>query len=410
MRDGRGAAFRGVFAVKVLVIGDGLALTTGFARVIREACKGFVAAGFEVHQIAALDTAPTCDSRPYYDAGVTPWFPHGSDVIGGTVLRTVVEKVEPDVVFINCDPGEATNWHSRLSIVDCAAPTVVYAPVEGAPIAPGLAGAFKLATQPYTYTAWSSKVLRDGFGWDVPYVYHGVDRAEFHPLDEGERRRVRRELGWADKFVVSYVARNNGRKGHDRLLKAIQLLKGQGVDDVRLYLHCKPFDMHQLGGWDLQWLAEKMDIADMVEFSGMTRADKGEAGASLAAKLAASDLYCSASEVEGFGLPLIEAMAAGVPILAPNDKGNQAEIVGGAALGMLPVADWGTWHNGAQLARVPPEAIAQYIVLARGEPKARKIAAERGLARAALFDWQPLRDALTTAVQRAYEHESAVLA
>ena len=53
--------------------------------------------------------------------------------------------------------------------------------------------------------------------------------------------------------------------------------------------------------------------------------------AALAAYFAAADVYLSLSVHEGFGVPLVEAMAAGVPVVA-RGVGAVAETVGDAAL------------------------------------------------------------------------------
>ena len=59
--------------------------------------------------------------------------------------------------------------------------------------------------------------------------------------------------------------------------------------------------------------------------------------ASLAAHFEAADVYLSLSAHEGFGVPLVEAMAAGVPVVA-RGAGAVAETVGDAAL-VLAAAD-----------------------------------------------------------------------
>ena len=59
--------------------------------------------------------------------------------------------------------------------------------------------------------------------------------------------------------------------------------------------------------------------------------------ASLAAHFAAADVYLSLSAHEGFGVPLVEAMVAGVPVVT-RGAGAVAETVADAAL-VLAAAD-----------------------------------------------------------------------
>lgn len=396
--------------MKVLILGDGMALTTGFSQVCREAAIAFKEEGWDVVQMASMDVPPMCDSRPYWEIGVKPYFPRGSNVTGSDIIEHVVDAEKPDVIFINADAGMVYNWQVALRISGRhRIPSVVYAPIEGAPIQPPYAAAFSNATVGLTYTKWSSDKLRTEHNLIVPWVYHGVDPDVFHPLDPEKRAEIRELLGWTDKFVVMYVARNAGRKAHDRLIKAMAYVRQDGDTNTLLYLHCKPYDGNYLAGWDLQGLAHYCGVTDAVAFPEQHDSAKGESQIGLALKYGAADLFVSPSKVEGFGLPLIEAMASGLPVAVTNDQGNQLEVVGDAAVAFLEPIDWDTWFTGAQLANVDPISIARVITACQGRitgmdgPKAMAQARERSLARARVFDWQTMREALVMAVKKAAE-------
>lgn len=389
-------------SLSVGIIGDGCVLTTGFARVIRHCAAEFVRRGWDVWQIAGLDTPPACDSRLYHDLGVRPYFPSGDDPIGYSVLGQVLRANRPDVLFLNCDPGTAQGWLVRLRANGWdGIPTVLYAPVEGAPVWPGFAEAFRTATRAYTYTAWSAGKLRAEHGLDIPWVYHGVERRRYRPRVSWERKALRERFGWEGRFVVMAVARNNGRKGHDRLIKAMSHLRAMGVENMRLYLHCRPFDNHALQGTDLALLAHYWGVSDLVEFAPLPEATRGAPEEDLAERYSAADLYVSASKVEGFGLPLVEAMASGLPIIIPADGGNQEEVCGDAALVTIEPCDWDTWHTGAQLACLAPADIAKAVQQAHDDQAEWMAAAGRGLRRARAFGWAAMAGTLADAVAAA---------
>jgi glycosyltransferase involved in cell wall biosynthesis len=84
-----------------------------------------------------------------------------------------------------------------------------------------------------------------------------------------------------------------------------------------------------------------------------------------------SSVFVFPSLYEGFGLPLVEAMACGVPVIASNTS-SVPEVVGEAALLVSPTE---------------PEAFAEAILRVRGDDSLRKAMIEKGLSRAACFSW-----------------------
>ena len=149
---------------------------------------------------------------------------------------------------------------------------------------------------------------------------NGVDLECFRP-SPGGRDAARARLGLAPAdIVIATVARLEPTKGIDTLLRAaarasarapmLQLLVvGDGTDRPRL-----------------EALAESLGIAAWVTFTG-TRDDVPQL-------LAAADLFAVPSHTEGLGVAAIEALAAGLPVLASN-VGGLPEIVQDRACGRL---------------------------------------------------------------------------
>jgi glycosyltransferase involved in cell wall biosynthesis len=102
-------------------------------------------------------------------------------------------------------------------------------------------------------------------------------------------------------------------------------------------------------------------------FAGDLRDD-----ASLSALYAGARLYAHPALTEGFGLPPLEAMACGTPVLSSNG-GALAETVGDAAA-TLPPSD--------------PERWAREIEALLGDELRRGELSQRGLARAQRFTWE----------------------
>ena len=358
--------------MKILAVGDGARLTSGFGRVMRETLSYAVRQGHQVVQIAALDAAPVSDPAWYVGRGITPILPAGADTVGMDLFGPAIVHHRPDVILAIGDAITVAQWceqRRRLPAGIDVPPVVAYVPIEGAPLNPRIVEALKRPDVLITCTQWGSAQCEMMLGHPVPYVYHGVRAGEWLMAPGWNRESVRASLGWApDDVVLTYVARNQMRKSQDKLIEALAILRAKGYP-CRLYLHCAPWERGWNGGWNLHDIAEAEGVAEYVQFPALNTAVHGVGVATLAERLAAADLYVHPSKVEGFGLPLVEAMAVGLPVIATMDRGNMTEIV--EAFGLLMPADyWDTWHNGARLACVKAETIAGYVEYAIDQMRA----------------------------------------
>ena len=153
----------------------------------------------------------------------------------------------------------------------------------------------------------------------ISIIHNGVDTERFKPpAAEGERRLLRGRLGIPDDcFVIVIVAALRPEKNHEMLIRSIRavpdaleprlLIVGEGREAQKLHA-----------------LVEESGLSDRVEFMG-GRGDVNEV-------LAASDLFvlCSHPVVETFPLSLIEAMAAGLPVVATRVGSVEAILTEGS--------------------------------------------------------------------------------
>jgi glycosyltransferase involved in cell wall biosynthesis len=153
--------------------------------------------------------------------------------------------------------------------------------------------------------------------------------------DPPDRDEARRRLGLSGPLVLT-VGTVFGRRRLPVLLRAVGRLRARVpglkldvVGDVRAH---PPFDGPAL--------ARRLGLDGCVRFSGFV----DEAG--LADRYAAADVAVFLSAYEGFGLPALEAMARGVPIVV-SDRPALNEIFGGAAL-VAPLEDEAAIANAIQ--------------------------------------------------------------
>lgn len=183
----------------------------------------------------------------------------------------------------------------------------------------------------------------------------------FRPAPERERARVRAAYGLRGPYVL-YIGTLEPRKNLVRLIRAWHSLRRRNGAPHQLVIAGAP-------GWQYRPIYEEaraLGCADEVRFTGyLPRAD-------LPALYSAADAFAFPSLAEGFGLPVVEAMACGTPTLI-SDTPALREVAGDAAV------------------RVDPrsvESIAQGLErLLTDEPLRAELRAA-GLARAASFSWR----------------------
>ena len=107
----------------------------------------------------------------------------------------------------------------------------------------------------------------------------------------------------------------------------------------------------------------------------------------LAELLNASDALVFPSLWEGFGLPAVEAMSCGIPVLASNRGGSLPEVVGDAGL-LFDPGD--------------PDAIASCVIRYLGDEKLRSELARNAVERARLFSWSKSAELAEESFRRCY--------
>jgi glycosyltransferase involved in cell wall biosynthesis len=139
-----------------------------------------------------------------------------------------------------------------------------------------------------------------------------------------------------------------------------------------------------LAGWGAGTLAAEVaasGVAERILLAGyVAEADK-------AALYTGADVFAYPSRYEGFGLPVLEAMACGTPTVTTTG-GSLPEVAGAAAVLVEP-GDAG--------------ALAAAVAKLAADPAARRAAGDRGLARAATFTWERCADLTAAAYRRALD-------
>jgi UDP-glucose:(heptosyl)LPS alpha-1,3-glucosyltransferase len=166
--------------------------------------------------------------------------------------------------------------------------------------------------------------------------FYGTEPERFHVLPPGiERRtftpdarvatrdRLRREHGWpADERLLLLVGSGFRVKGLDRAIEAFSRLPSDLRNQSRLVV------IGQNRPGEFAWLARRLGVADRVHFLG-GRNDVFD-------WLLAADLLVHPARSEAAGMILLEAMTAGLPVLATDVCGYSFHIEHAKAGRILP--------------------------------------------------------------------------
>jgi glycosyltransferase involved in cell wall biosynthesis len=318
------------------------------------------------------------------------------DPMGISVVHEAIEDFRPDVLFCHNEPGGLMAYSMGIPaeylnrLLSCM-------PIEGEPIAKAEHRSILSQTEFFTVSRFGVEVVRKSIRKNVEFAYEGVDHEVFRP-DKAMRDAVRKSMKLEERFVINVTATNVRRKQLPRLLEAVAHLRFQfKQEDIVLYVHAVPFMSHWLEGWNLPEIAALYGISDLVRYHPLLqesgdyvqeKTDDPE-NPGLVEMYNASDLFVLPSQVEGFGLPIAEAMSCGLPVLVTK-YGAGWEVASPAGHG-IPVHDWEISRNGARYANVSPFELAKAILRLKRDPKGRQRMSESGLRRSEDFTWEPFQ-------------------
>jgi glycosyltransferase involved in cell wall biosynthesis len=193
----------------------------------------------------------------------------------------------------------------------------------------------------------------------IEVIYEGVD-AEFQPASAAQVEAIRARYS-PDRPFLLMVGTLEPRKNHLLALKALAQLKAEGYPHRLVIAGGK--------GWLFEPIAAKVDemgLTNDVIFSGYVP------GEDLPGLYSASTCLLLPSQYEGFGLPLLEAMACGAPVVSSNAS-SLPELAGDAALLVSP-DDEAAFLNAVRQIIDRPELAATLV--------------ERGFKQAGKFSWE----------------------
>ena len=226
-----------------------------------------------------------------------------------------------------------------------------------------MAMASKRATRVLTVSETSKNDIIRFFGTDpakIDVIYNAFDERFGIEPNEEDVVRVRERYQLHDEFVL-YAGNVKPHKNLDRLIDAFHLVRQRGLDHLKLVMIGDDISKYA----SLRRAVHKYQLHNYVRFLGYLPEE------TLAVMYRLAGVFVFPSLYEGFGLPPLEAMASGTPVVTSNVS-SLPEVAGDAAQLVDPY---------------DPDSIADGIYRVLTDVDLRRSLRQKGLIRARQFSW-----------------------
>jgi glycosyltransferase involved in cell wall biosynthesis len=211
------------------------------------------------------------------------------------------------------------------------------------------------------------------------FVVENAIPSTLAPVTDADRlQAVRARYGLNERFIL-YLGANDLRKNLNRLIRAYAALPPSIRDAHQLVVAGRQWPHDHPLYPDPKPVVQELGLEGRVAFTG------GIPEEEKATLLSAATVFAFPSLYEGFGIPVLEAMACGTPVLTANTS-SLPEVAGDAAVMVDPTS---------------VEAIRDGLAALLDSPDLRRTLAERGIERASHYRWPDVAERTTQVYERA---------
>jgi len=158
------------------------------------------------------------------------------------------------------------------------------------------------------------RLLQEQYGVKPDVIHNGVDAGRFRTPDSSLAGQLRQRAGAADRPLILSVGGIEPRKGSDTLVRALAALRESGRDPVLAVVGGHSFQDYRAYAARVLAMIPELGLCpgrDVVQLGTVPDAE-------LPAWYAAADVLAFPSTKEGWGLAVLEAMSAGLPVVTSD--------------------------------------------------------------------------------------------
>ncbi len=297
-------------------------VNSGYGKCCREICTRLNKLGHEVAIFATVGNR-SANLLKWKDLTI---YPGHEDIYGEDIIYDHYCDWKAELLITQLDIWPIKKIHelSKNGLINW----LPYAPLDSLLPCPDITERLKSAIHTVTMCKWAEEEL-NSIGISATSIHHGIDPEIYKVLKE-TKEELKLELGFPKNcFLVGMVQANQfTRKALEEQLKGNRMFQEKHPQiDTRLYFHTQP---NRIDSFHLPSLVQIMGMKEIVKFPNDYWTIKGFTENHMARIYNAFDVLLSATNGEGFGLPVIEAQGCGVPVLATKCMSFPELVLAGA--------------------------------------------------------------------------------
>jgi glycosyltransferase involved in cell wall biosynthesis len=290
-------------------------IASGYGKTTREICTRLPKYGFEVIISAYYGAEP--GGIPPYPVPVLP-SKDGPYGIASAAQYCRQYSVDAGLLF--------TDWWAFSDFPKIVPHPILYSPMDQISYPEEIIRFTKEYEGIIGLCKWQQKCLAD-IEIKSDCIYHGVDTNTFKPKN---KKQARKNFGINedDAFIFGTVAANGDkedRKSHAKSMKAMRYFLDQNPDvkNIIWLYHTNPNDAR---GMPLRSISHKLGMEKIIRFMDPSMTNTMFSEDDLATLMNCFDVHLLCSKREGFGIPILETQACGVPNIC-HDFSSMTELV-----------------------------------------------------------------------------------